>query len=127
MNIDGLAETMRAKSVKDECGDWRIVGKRGDITEDGKGFSIWFRMKSKAMMKKAHEIVSKFSERRQNGDTEGIYFLKASAVNPEVAKTLVKALKIRQKRQLSAETIAKLTERISKIRPKSAVGSPKQA
>lgn len=108
MKIEELALSMRVNTTKDVYSDRMIEGRRGNIHEDGKGFSIFIGLNNRAPMDRAHDSLSKFCERRQNGDTEGVYFSRLSNLTRDQIKTLVRLLKIRQKRQYSPEVLEKM-------------------
>ena len=109
MTIQELAETIRAKVSRDVYGDKVIQGKRGNIHEDGKGFSVFVGMKTAAPLARCHEVVSKFAERRQNGDAEVVYFFN-NATSDQI-NTLADFCRIRRKKKFSEETLAKMRER----------------
>jgi len=108
--MQALSDAMHAKIKKDAAGDWFIQGLEGDIyCADGVGYAIGVCHTTRLAYRRTKEVLMRFAVLRQNGDTEGVFYLNRLPTQDE-ACTLRKRLKIRKIRQLSDEARQKNVE-----------------
>ncbi len=110
MTIEEFGTKSHMAVTRDGNNNRVIQGKTGNIHEDGNGFSIFVSMKSKAGIRKAHEALKDFCERRQDGDTEAVYFSRLKCTKAEL-DALFKFCRIRRLPTFSDEVIAKFKQR----------------
>ena len=116
MTIQEVADAIPTKVIKDDYGYPVIQGKRGNIHEDGSGFSLFVGFKTKAVLGRCHEVIAPFCIRKQNGDTEAVYFF--SSASPEQLQSLRGLCQFRKKKQYSEEQMDALKERGLKLAEK---------
>ena len=116
MTIQEVADAIPTKLTKDPHGYSVIQGKRGNIHEDGSGFSVFVGFKTKAVLGRCHEELAPFCVRKQNGDTEAVYFF--SSASPEQLRLFRGFCQLRKKKQYSEEQMAALKERGLKLAEK---------
>lgn len=96
--IEALNCSLTAR-VKDECGDWRIVGRRGHIYAEPEGFYIFHDAGSKRGWANA-KWEMRFCKVTQDGDDEGFLFLDHLPDRQE-AHVILDRIGIRRRKVLS--------------------------
>jgi hypothetical protein len=91
---------------RDECLDWRICGSSGHVYAVPGGFQFWCSTRSKRAWSAATGALS-FAELTQDGDDEGVHFLDRLPTQSE-GEALRRYLGIAKRREVSAETLARL-------------------
>jgi hypothetical protein len=107
--MQNLANGLKARIKRDECGDWCIVGQRGNIHQDGAGYSIFGTFKSGKGLKHCRDAFLGFCILRQLGDTEAVLHM-AALPTPEQAKVIRYFLKIKKIKELSPEQLKTFIE-----------------
>jgi len=102
--IPRLAEAMNVRVKRDECHDLVIQGKRGNIHEDGTGYSVAVLLGSARAWTAAKRKLAGFCELRQDCDWEGVLFMPAIP-GPEALAALRGILKIHKVPQYSVEVL----------------------
>jgi hypothetical protein len=132
MNLQEFAIAYRLRKPReDECGDMNIIGKRGDIYENGDGLLLatilhartthyWNRYREEA--KRRGLAIT------QNGDREGTF--RFDPAIPEQAAFAIEAVRAPRKKQLSPEHREKLAAALYRARAfsrKTQSGPPEDA
>jgi hypothetical protein len=99
----------------DDCGDWQISGKSGQIYRDGTGYLIVVATEESA--RRWTNIKQRLTLCRvtQNGDDEGALHLDRLPA-PHEAAIIREATRVRNKRTISDEAKATLASRLSQSR-----------
>lgn len=95
MTIKDLAVILNVHPHRDPCNDPVINGRRGNIHQDGEGFSIFVSLKTIRQWTEIKKKLLFFCTLRQEGDTEGVVKLLGHPT-PVQANTLRDCLQIRQ-------------------------------
>lgn len=114
-HLIALAEVLRARVRRDECGDSVIIGRRGSVHGDGQGFSVAVMLDTPRQWTAAKAKLQRFCQVRQDGDSEGVVFM---AAVPDAAgcALLRDLLRIPQLRRLKPETRTRLIEAGARFR-----------
>jgi hypothetical protein len=104
--LDASPTTLR----RDECGDWRIIGKTGHVYAVAGGFQLCVALSPRAwgFAKKAMS----FCRVTQDGDEDGALFLDRLPTALE-AEAIRDKLTIRKRREVGEEQLARLRKRAS--------------
>lgn len=92
---------------RDGYGDSCLEGRRGNIHEDGMGYSVYATFKSNRALNRCKDAFSGFMELRQDGDAEAVFHL-PKLPTPEQAKLIRYWLGLPKRRILSDEQRAAL-------------------
>ena len=112
--IERLAKCMRVRFRRDECGCACIIGKQGNIHEDGAGYSLLVMLDTARKWSAAKAKLKGFCQLRQDGDTEGVLYL-ARLPTLEQAEMLRTVLGIRKVPDYSLELLESKREAMRRI------------
>jgi hypothetical protein len=102
--LDALDASPRAL-CRDDCGDWQISGKSGQIYPDGNGYLIVVTTHNSARRwTHVKQRLSQFCRITQDGDDEGCLHLDHLPVRHE-SDLIREAIGVRRKRSMSPEAL----------------------
>ena len=109
LDIRNLHQSLHTSSevVRDECGDWAIVGSRGKLYTDSQFGPYWYLYTARSWPRVKRALT--FMEVHQDGDTEGALKLDRLPTFEE-ARLIKKWTGLGTKKTLSTERRAKLIE-----------------
>ena len=123
--METLAKSMHVTLQRDECGDYVVQGRRGNIHADGAGYLVSVMCPTAEGWNIAKREFGAFCRVTQDGDTEGVLHMPALPT-PEQAALLRLRLEIHKIKELSAETIEAIKARTAAYRfnPRSTAPAP---
>ncbi len=76
-SLERLAEVMKVRVRKDACGDQVILGERGNVHEDGAGYSVALMFLHGKSLRVGLGKLAGLGTVRQRGDTEAVMHVAA--------------------------------------------------
>lgn len=122
-HMEALAAALTARLHRDQCGDYCVEGRRGNIHADGTGYSIAVLCPTARGWNVAKGKLAAFCRVTQDGDTEGVLHMPTLPI-AEHAALLRDTLRIRKIKELSEETIEAIKARTAAYRFKASATAP---
>lgn len=106
-DLGELAQALKTRVRRGQDGEPVIEGRRGNIHEDGQGYSLFAGFKTAKGLNRCRAAFAAFARLRQEGDTEGVWHMPALPT-PEQARLIRYWLRVPKRRQAAPGTAERL-------------------